>query len=182
MKEVWNNGSGQQVTVISTGPMTNIALFVTVHGELLPAVEEFVFMGGGIGLGNRSAVAEYNILCDREHSHIMNSNTGMMKISHSSCSTDCPQCPDEENYDPHQCHSHCDCHQRKTYPATTSRVGVFSRPSKSIDEPAPHTFHPDKLFCGFIQNNLWVQRWTSFARCINSRLCCPTRAFLYNSS
>lgn len=82
IKEVWNNGSGQQVTVISTGPMTNIALFVTVYGELLPAVEEFVFMGGGVGLGNRSAVAEYNILCDREHSYcIMNSNTGVIKTS-----------------------------------------------------------------------------------------------------
>jgi uridine nucleosidase len=66
IKEIWNNGSGQQVTVISTGPMTNIALFVSVYRELLPAVEEFVFMGGGVGLGNRSAVAEYNILCDRE--------------------------------------------------------------------------------------------------------------------
>lgn len=66
IKEVWKNGLGQQVTMISTGPMTNVALFVSVYEDLLPAVEEFVFMGGGVGLGNRSAVAEYNILCDRE--------------------------------------------------------------------------------------------------------------------
>jgi uridine nucleosidase len=37
--------------------MTNIALFVSVHPELMEAVEQFVFMGGGVGLGNRSAVA-----------------------------------------------------------------------------------------------------------------------------
>jgi uridine nucleosidase len=37
--------------------MTNIALFVSVYPELVEAVEQFVFMGGGIGLGNRSAVA-----------------------------------------------------------------------------------------------------------------------------
>ena len=54
------------MTVVSSGPMTNIALFASVYPELLDAVEEFVFMGGGVGMGNRSAVAEYNILCDRE--------------------------------------------------------------------------------------------------------------------
>lgn len=45
--------------------MTNIAHFVSVYPDLLVAVEEFVFMGGGVGMGNRSSVAEYNILCDR---------------------------------------------------------------------------------------------------------------------
>jgi uridine nucleosidase len=72
IKEVWKSGSGQKVTVISSGPMTNIALFVSVYPELLgrdllvsifgrissdsflDAVEEFVFMGGGVGLGNVS--------------------------------------------------------------------------------------------------------------------------------
>jgi uridine nucleosidase len=41
---------------------------VSAYPDLLAAVEEFVFMGGGVGMGNRSAVAEYNILCDRERS------------------------------------------------------------------------------------------------------------------
>lgn len=67
VKKTWNQGTGHKVTVISTGPMTNIALFVAVYPGLLDAVEEFVFMGGGVGMGNRSAVAEYNILCDREY-------------------------------------------------------------------------------------------------------------------
>jgi uridine nucleosidase len=66
VKQTWSKGSGQKVTIISSGPMTNIALFVSVYPDLLGAVEEFVFMGGGVGMGNRSAVAEYNILCDRE--------------------------------------------------------------------------------------------------------------------
>jgi uridine nucleosidase len=66
IKNTWKDGSGDKVTMISTGPMTNIALFASVYPELLNAVEEFVFMGGGVGMGNRSAVAEYNILCDRE--------------------------------------------------------------------------------------------------------------------
>ncbi|KAH8118713.1 uridine nucleosidase [Phellopilus nigrolimitatus] len=62
---------GRTLTVVSTGPMTNIALFVSVYPDLLDGVEEFVFMGGGVGLGNRSAVAEYNILCDPEAAQIV---------------------------------------------------------------------------------------------------------------
>jgi uridine nucleosidase len=53
-------------TIVSTGPMTNVALFVSIYPDLLVGVREFVFMGGGVGIGNRSAVAEYNILCDRK--------------------------------------------------------------------------------------------------------------------
>lgn len=74
IKEVWQGGSGDKVTIVSTGPMTNIALFVSVYPDLLDAIEEFVFMGGGVGLGNRSAVAEYNILCDRKSSCSLRGN------------------------------------------------------------------------------------------------------------
>lgn len=49
--------AGHQVTMISCGPCTNIALFASVYPELLGGVEQFVFMGGGVGIGNRSAVA-----------------------------------------------------------------------------------------------------------------------------
>uniref|UniRef100_A0A8H7XWA9 Inosine/uridine-preferring nucleoside hydrolase domain-containing protein n=1 Tax=Psilocybe cubensis TaxID=181762 RepID=A0A8H7XWA9_PSICU len=71
IKDTWKKGAGHQVTVISTGPMTNIANFVSVYPDLLPAVEEFVFMGGAVGMGNRSAVAEYNILCDPHAAQIV---------------------------------------------------------------------------------------------------------------
>jgi hypothetical protein len=37
--------------------MTNLALFITLHPELYDAIEEIVFMGGGVGIGNRSATA-----------------------------------------------------------------------------------------------------------------------------
>jgi len=74
IKETWRDSTGPQVTVVSTGPMTNIALFVSAYPDLLAAVEEFVFMGGGVGMGNRSAVAEYNILCDRECSRSLLTN------------------------------------------------------------------------------------------------------------
>jgi len=71
VKQTWNRGDGHKVTIISSGPMTNVALFVAVYPDLMDAVEEFVFMGGGVGLGNRSAVAEYNILCDPHAAQIV---------------------------------------------------------------------------------------------------------------
>ena len=57
--------NGHKVCIATTGPMTNLAVLLTVHPELIECIEEIVFMGGGVGIGNRSAVAEYNILCDR---------------------------------------------------------------------------------------------------------------------
>jgi len=59
------------VTIVASGPLTNIALFVSVYPHLLDAVDRIVFMGGGIGIGNRSAVAEFNILCDPEAAQII---------------------------------------------------------------------------------------------------------------
>ncbi|KAF8709406.1 Inosine-uridine preferring nucleoside hydrolase, partial [Rhizoctonia solani] len=57
---------GNKLYIIATGPLTNVALFSAVHPELLSGVEEIIFMGGGVGIGNRSAAAEFNILCDPE--------------------------------------------------------------------------------------------------------------------
>nr|GAT44389.1 predicted protein [Mycena chlorophos] len=71
VQRTWNGGQGSKVSVISSGPMTNIGLFVSVYPDLLDGIEEFVFMGGGVGMGNRSAVAEYNILCDPHAAQIV---------------------------------------------------------------------------------------------------------------
>jgi uridine nucleosidase len=57
INETWKAGAGAKVTIVASGPLTNIALFVSVYPHLLDAVERIVFMGGGIGIGNRSAVA-----------------------------------------------------------------------------------------------------------------------------
>jgi len=71
LRATWRDGLGEKVTMISSGPMTNIALFVSVYPELVSGIEEFVFMGGGVGIGNRGATAEFNILCDPEAAKIV---------------------------------------------------------------------------------------------------------------
>lgn len=53
----------EKVSIVSCGPMTNLALFISVYPELLYCVEEIVFMGGGVGIGNRGAVAGETFSC-----------------------------------------------------------------------------------------------------------------------
>ncbi|KAF9232166.1 uridine nucleosidase [Melanogaster broomeanus] len=74
IKETWNDGAGRKVSVVSCGPMTNIALFISAHPELLDAVDQFIFMGGGDGFGNTTPAAEFNILCDPEAAQIVMNN------------------------------------------------------------------------------------------------------------
>ena len=42
VRETWKNGVGEKISLISTGPMTNVALFVSVYPELLAGIGECV--------------------------------------------------------------------------------------------------------------------------------------------
>jgi purine nucleosidase len=55
-----------QVTLIATGPLTNIALAVRRYPELVSQVSDFVIMGGSAGRGNVTPAAEFNIAADPE--------------------------------------------------------------------------------------------------------------------
>jgi inosine-uridine nucleoside N-ribohydrolase len=54
------------VTLVPTGPLTNIALFLARYPELEPKVARIVLMGGAIAEGNMTPAAEFNIWADRE--------------------------------------------------------------------------------------------------------------------
>ena len=54
------------VTLVPTGPLTNIALLLARHPELAPKIARIVLMGGAIGLGNTTPSAEFNIWADPE--------------------------------------------------------------------------------------------------------------------
>jgi purine nucleosidase len=54
------------VTLVATGPLTNIALAVRRYPPLVRQVADFVIMGGSAGRGNTTAAAEFNIWCDPE--------------------------------------------------------------------------------------------------------------------
>ena len=52
------------LTLVPTGPLTNIALLLALHPDARP--ERIVLMGGAVGEGNRTPAAEFNIWADPE--------------------------------------------------------------------------------------------------------------------
>jgi len=55
---------GGKVTLVPTGPLTNVALLLALEPDARP--ERIVLMGGSIGEGNRTPAAEFNIWADPE--------------------------------------------------------------------------------------------------------------------
>ncbi len=58
--------SPDPVTIVPTGPLTNVAALFAAHPELKSRVERISLMGGGIAHGNWTPAAEFNILVDPE--------------------------------------------------------------------------------------------------------------------
>lgn len=59
------------VTIVITGPMTNVALAMRLAPDILPKIREIVFMGGSYGLGNVTPAAEFNIITDAEAAYVV---------------------------------------------------------------------------------------------------------------
>ena len=60
-----------ELTLVATGPLTNIALAVRMEPRIVSRVREIVIMGGGYHVGNWSAVAEFNVAVDPEAAAIV---------------------------------------------------------------------------------------------------------------
>ena len=54
----------RRVTLVATGPLTNLATYLELHGR--ERIERIVLMGGSIAEGNITPAAEFNIWCDPE--------------------------------------------------------------------------------------------------------------------
>ena len=60
----------EEVTMVTTGPMTNLAIALTEYPEIKSHIKEIVLMGGSTGDGNITKAAEFNILVDPEAADI----------------------------------------------------------------------------------------------------------------
>lgn len=63
--------STEPVTLVPTGPLTNIALLLSAHPELKAKIARIVLMGGSAGPGNWTPAAEFNIYVDPEAAEIV---------------------------------------------------------------------------------------------------------------
>ena len=55
-----------RVSIVATGPLTNVALLLKTFPDVKSAIERVVFMGGSMKDGNVSPSAEANVWCDPE--------------------------------------------------------------------------------------------------------------------
>lgn len=58
--------NGSRVTMVVTGPMTNMAQLLRDHPEVQPRISEVIFMGGSTERGNHTPSAEFNTFADPE--------------------------------------------------------------------------------------------------------------------
>jgi ribosylpyrimidine nucleosidase len=61
----------EKISLVTTGPMTNLALAMRVEPKIIDHIEQVIFMGGSIANGNVSPAAEFNIYSDPEAAYIV---------------------------------------------------------------------------------------------------------------
>ena len=63
--------SDRKITLVPIGPLTNIALLLSMYPECKPNIERIVMMGGSVTRGNEMPMAEFNIFVDPEAAKIV---------------------------------------------------------------------------------------------------------------
>ena len=59
------------ITLVPTGPLTNIAMAVRLEPRIVGRVKQIVLMGGAYATGNSGPCTEFNVQCDPEAAHIV---------------------------------------------------------------------------------------------------------------
>lgn len=63
--------SDRKITLVASGPLTNIAIMLRLAPDVVDRIERIVFMGGSTDYGNDSPAAEFNMLCDPHAAQIV---------------------------------------------------------------------------------------------------------------
>mgnify|MGYP003765048703 CR=1 FL=1 len=61
----------EPVTIVASGPLSNVGMALRLYPEIKDNIEEIVLMGGSATSGNVTPAAEFNILADPEAAHIV---------------------------------------------------------------------------------------------------------------
>lgn len=62
--------SDKKITMVTTGPMTNLAMALRLAPQIANNIEEIVLMGGAYTNGNVTPAAEFNIVADAEAAYV----------------------------------------------------------------------------------------------------------------
>ena len=73
--------SNDKITIITIGPLTNIALALKLCPEIKSHIELISIMGGSASLGNVTPAAEFNIFADPEAAHIVINSGVRIKLN-----------------------------------------------------------------------------------------------------
>ena len=68
--EILMNSAGD-ITLVPTGPLSNIAMAMRMEPRIIEKIERIVLMGGSYQLGNITPAAEFNIFADPEAAHVV---------------------------------------------------------------------------------------------------------------
>ncbi|CAH8771983.1 nucleoside hydrolase [Paenibacillus dendritiformis] len=68
--ELLMNSEGD-ITLVPTGPLTNIGMAIRREPRIVPKIKEIILMGGAYQLGNVTPAAEFNIYADPDAAHVV---------------------------------------------------------------------------------------------------------------
>jgi purine nucleosidase len=61
----------EPITLVPTGPLTNVAMLLRKHPDVAAQLDRIVLMGGGVSISNITPAAEYNIWADPEAAQVV---------------------------------------------------------------------------------------------------------------
>ncbi len=62
--------SDGDITMVTTGPMTNLAMAMRMEPAIIPKIRQIVLMGGAYTNGNVTPAAEFNIIADADAAYV----------------------------------------------------------------------------------------------------------------
>ncbi|GAA0469797.1 nucleoside hydrolase [Alkalibacillus silvisoli] len=65
------NEASEPITIVATGPLTNVGALLLAHPEVKPKIKQIVLMGGAARGGNVTPKAEFNMFVDPEAAEIV---------------------------------------------------------------------------------------------------------------
>lgn len=63
--------SNGDITLVATGPLTNLAMAMRFEPKIIDKIQEIIIMGGSYQLGNVTPAAEFNIFADAEAAYVV---------------------------------------------------------------------------------------------------------------